>query len=165
MTRDEIRAAFAAADQRLESLRDAINASPEAALLSGEWRVRDALSHIAARSNSLPIAERWLERVAATPADQPAAIPDIHDVNAGQVRDRTGLSATQLIDEAIAGHRAVVDRLDALDDDLLARPIHIPARNIETTFAAFLVTAGPGHEGNHLNDIEAALAPAQESAS
>lgn len=156
MTRDEIAAAFRTADEHLESLRPRLLAHAELPLLSGDWRVRDALSHIAARSNSVPIAQRWLDRVDATvPGD--AAIPDIHDMNAGQVATRTGRSIDELLDEAIAGHAAAVQHARALDDALLTRPIRIHALNIDTTFGGFLVTAGPGHESHHLAEIEAAL--------
>lgn len=158
MTRDEIAAAFRTADERLEALRDRLVANGDRPLPSGEWRVRDALSHIAARSNSMPIAERWLAQVDSAPTEAAAAaVPDIHDINAGQVADRAGRSVSELIDEAIAGHRAAVQHAIGLDDAVLDRPIVIAARNINTTFGAFLVMAGPGHEGNHLAEIEAAL--------
>ena len=45
MTRDEIVAAIRAGDTRLTALRPLAAAHPETPLPTGEWRVRDALSH------------------------------------------------------------------------------------------------------------------------
>ena len=56
-TREAIVQAIRNADARSEALRERIIAAPAAPLAEGEWRVRDALSHLAARANPLPLIE------------------------------------------------------------------------------------------------------------
>ncbi len=160
MTRDEIVQAIEAATARLETLRPLAVQHAEAPLLSGEWRVRDALSHLAARSNAIPIMRRFLERADAAAAGQAAVVQDIHEVNAGQVRDRSGLSVNELIDEMVAGHRATIEAIPGLDDALLERSVPMGATGTIVTVAELVVRAGVGHEGNHLGDIDSAISAA-----
>jgi hypothetical protein len=158
MARDDVFRALQAADERIERLRPRIRPAPTAPLPAGEWRVRDALSHIAARGNALPVAQSFLERTeqaAAGGAPQPPF--DIHEINAGQVRDRSERSTDELLDELLAGHRATRDGLAALDDALLDRRFTVPFPPGDVTFADFLILAGPRHEGSHLDEVEAAL--------
>ena len=87
MTRDEIVEAIHAADARIEALGELARARPDTPLLSGEWRVRDALSHVAARGNPVP---RVLTRLneSTDAAGNPRPVRDIHEINAEQVRTR-----------------------------------------------------------------------------
>lgn len=155
MTRDEIIRAFRDADARIERLRPHVLAAPEAKLPTGEWNVRDALSHVAARADSLPTVRRW---AANAQSDQPRTQPyDIHEINAGQVRDRSSHSAGDLLDEVIAGHAATVAGLDEIDDGFLAQRFKATFRPEEIEVGEFVAMAGPGHERTHLDEIDAAL--------
>ena len=60
MERIEVLQAIEDVDARVRALRARIEVNAEKLLLSGEWRVRDALSHLAARSNSVPNVVRRL---------------------------------------------------------------------------------------------------------
>jgi hypothetical protein len=155
VTRDEMMAAMEATNTRIEALRARLIDASETSLLTGEWRVRDALSHLAARANPVQRALRRMESATSGSAPQPAL--DIHDENAGQVRDREDLSVAGLLDEIAAGHQAMVADLAALDDATLERRFPVAFPPGELSLAEFVMRAGSGHENNHLTDIEAAL--------
>ena len=62
-TKDDIQEAFEGIDARIEALRDRIVAASEQQLtVANQWRVRDALSHLAARANGV---QRVLDRARA----------------------------------------------------------------------------------------------------
>ena len=67
-TRDEITTAIRDIDTRLAALRDRIIEGGDKPLLEGDWRVRDALSHLAARANGV---DRVLQRLRAWEAGTP----------------------------------------------------------------------------------------------
>jgi hypothetical protein len=154
VTRDEIAEAFRANDARIDALRGRILDRPEHKLLEGEWRVRDALSHLAARANPVP---RILERIDQGGDGAPPRI-NIDEINHGQVEERRNDSAADLIAELKAGHAAAVEALTDVDDELLALEIPLGFRPGTATVGEMLRMAGAGHEGTHLDQIEASLA-------
>jgi len=157
-SRDDFAAAVRQVDERLAALRAEILANPDKPLLEGTWRVRDALSHLAARANGVP---RVLARVEA--ADNPSAggsapAPrNIDEINAGQVDERSTRSVEELLDEIRDGHAAAVQAAAAIDDATLARSIPLGFRPGDATVGELLVMGGPRHDGNHLDQVEAAL--------
>src|SRR5690606_775479 len=155
-TRDDFIAAVRAVDDRIAGMREAILANAERPLLEGTWRVRDALSHLAARSNGVP---RVLARVEA--ADHPSAAPpaprNIDEINAGQVDERVDRSVEDLLDEIQRGHAAAIEAAQGLDDALLGRSIPLGFRPGDATVAELLVMGGPRHDDTHLDQIEAAI--------
>ena len=155
MDREEIASAIREADERLERLRPRLIEGADRPLPSGEWRVRDALSHLAARGNPVPRALARLEETTAEGTPPPA--PDVHAVNAQQVSQRADRDVAALLDELREGHRAALDMLPTLAADTLARRFAVPFPPGELSLAEFIVRAGPRHEANHLDDIEAAL--------
>ncbi|HRC62750.1 MAG: maleylpyruvate isomerase N-terminal domain-containing protein [Dehalococcoidia bacterium] len=159
MTRDEIIEAIRAADARLEALAPRIRDAGDRPLASGDWRVRDAMSHVAARGNPVP---RTLARLnqATDAAGNPQPVRDIHEINAEQVRDRTHADVDDLVRETRDGHRQALTDLEDVDDDVLERRLVVAFPPGELSVAEFIHLAGPRHEGNHLNDIEAVLGDA-----
>lgn len=157
MTRDEIVEAIRAADARLQALAPRIRAAGDTPLASGDWRVRDAMSHVAARGNPIP---RTLARLnqATDAAGNPQPVRDIHEINAEQVSDRVHADVDELIRETLEGHRQALADLEELDDDVLERRLVVAFQPGELSVGEFIQLAGPRHEGNHLNDIEAVLA-------
>lgn len=157
-TRDDFIAAVHNVDERLAALRDDILANPDKPLLEGTWRVRDALSHLAARANGVP---RVLARVEAVdnppPSGASAAPRNIDEINAGQVEERGDRSAEELLEEIRAGHAAALEAAAAIDDATLERSIPLGFRPGDATVGELLVMGGPGHDGNHLAQVEAAL--------
>lgn len=157
-TRDEFIAAVQQVDGRIAQLRADILANGEKPLLEGTWRVRDALSHLAARSNGVA---RVLARVEA--ADNPSATTtqqaprSIDEINAGQVEERQERSIEDLLDEIRNGHAAAIEAARGLDDAVLARSLPLGFRPGDATVAELLVMGGPRHDNNHLDQIEAAL--------
>jgi hypothetical protein len=155
MTREVALAALQAADERITRLRPRLAAAATAPLPAGEWRVRDALSHLAARANGALVLQRFLDQPAAGSAARPPI--DIHEINAGQVRDRGDRSVDELCDELLAGHEATRAYLATLDDETLARRLQVPFPPNEISVADLLIRAGAGHEGAHLHEVETAL--------
>lgn len=155
MTREEIIAAITAGTERIERLRPLATAAGETPLGTGEWRVRDALSHLAARGNPVPLVQTRVARAASGTPPRPN--PDINAINAGQVSERVQLSVDALLDEIVAGHKAAIQQVPALDDAFLAQMLTIGQTATELSVAEMLVRAGVGHEANHLEEIEAAL--------
>ena len=156
MEREELVAALRAADERLERLRAPIRTGAAAPLPEGEWRVRDALSHLAARGNPVP---RVLQRLAEFERGEAAPTADIHAVNAEQVRARQARDVDALIDEIRAGHREALVALEGIDAVTLQRRLAVNFPPGELSAAEFILRAGSRHEGNHLDEIERALQP------
>src|SRR5688572_25836852 len=85
-TREEITASLHQVNQRLETLKARIIDKPETHLLSGTWTVRDALCHLAARSNGVPNFITRVERAAqASPGAPITPLPNIDDINQSQI--------------------------------------------------------------------------------
>ena len=94
-TRTDIIEAIRLVDARLDGLQTRILEDGDRPLPEGTWRVRDALSHLAARANGV---ERVLMRLRAHEAGTPIAQPlSIDEINAGQVEERTSLGAADLL--------------------------------------------------------------------
>ena len=154
-TRDDIITAIGGVDARLATLRERIIAGDARPLAEGTWRVRDALSHLAARANGVDrVVQRLRAFEAGTPVAQPATIDEI---NAGQVEERRETSVTQLLDEIRAGHAAAIGALAHVDDATLAKTMPQGFRPGEAAVAEMIVRGGPGHDGGHIDQIEAAL--------
>jgi hypothetical protein len=156
MTRDEIAEAIGAADARIEALLPLVRERADQPLLSGDWTVRDALSHVAARGNPIPRVLRRLNQSTDAEGD-PRPVLDIHEENAEQVRTRSDRDVDALVEEARDGHREALKSLAEMDDAVLERCIPVAFAPGELSVGEFIVAAGPRHEGTHLNDIEAAL--------
>lgn len=156
MTRDEIIEAFEAVEARLGTIVPLARARPQSPLLSGEWRVRDALSHVAARGNPIPRVLTRLNEATESSGD-PRPVRDIHEINAEQVRTRAGQDVDELIEELQSGHREALRSLAEMDDEVLERRLPVAFPPGELSVAELIVRAGPQHESNHLDDIEAAL--------
>ena len=152
MTRDEVIKAVEEVDARVTALRARFEAQAENPLPTGTCRVRDALSHLAARSNPVPrvLARLELQRTAATPPPR----VDIDEINHGQVEERADRDIVAILDELQAGHRETIASLPP--DDVLAQTLPT-IQGDEVTIAETIARSGARHEMNHLNDIAAAL--------
>lgn len=155
-TRDEIVDSIRSVDARLATLRDRIIEGGDKPLLEGEWSVRDALSHLAARANGV---DRVLQRLRAWEAGTPYMPPQtIDEINAGQVEERKEATVAQLLDEIRAGHAAALEAISHVDDATLAREMPQGFRPGDAAIADLIARGGPGHDGGHLDQVEAALA-------
>ncbi len=153
-TKAEILAAIEAVEARVERLTPAILAHVEARLPEGEWRVREALCHLAARSNSVPIAQAAAERVR---ANQGWGSYNIDEENAGQIADRQRRTTQDLLAEIHQGHRAETAAVAAFDDETLNQRMPKFIRTGDMSMADLLLAAGPGHDNMHLDQIEKAV--------
>ena len=86
----------------------------------------------------------------------------IDEINHGQVEERHGSSAADLIAEIKAGHASAIEGLPGIDDGTLARELPLGFRPGTSTVGDMLRMAGAGHESSHLDAIEAALAGTPE---
>ena len=155
-TRDDITTNIRAIDARLGALHDRIIEGGDRPLPEGTWRVRDALSHLAARANGV---DRVLQRLRAYEAGTPFVPPQtIDEINAGQVEERRDASVAELLDEIRAGHAAALEALSHVDNATLAKEMPQGFRPGDSPIADMIQRGGPGHEGGHIDQIEAALA-------
>ena len=155
MTRDELAAAIKAVDERLERLRPRILAHGAQPLAEGTWRVRGALSHLAARANGV---DRVVQRAKATASGAPTAPPrSIDEINAGQVEERRDLTAEQLLDEIKSGHAAALVALQGVDDATLEQRLPLGFRPGDSSVAEMMFGGGPRHDQGHLDQVESAL--------
>ena len=154
-TREAITEAIRAADARGEALRERIIAAPEAPLAEGDWRVRDALSHLAARANPLPL----IEMVSALAESGGAPPPDDggEAMNAQQIAERADKSAAEILDEMHAAYEEAINGIAGLGDETLARRIKLPIMPDEIEMSDLVVMSMGMHVDAHLGDIEAAL--------
>ena len=154
-TRDEVVASIRAVDARLDGLKPRILAQSDAPLKEGTWRVREALSHLAARANGV---ERVAQRVRDTQAGKaPAAPRTIDEINADQVAERNTKSAAELLDEIARGHAAEIAAIGALDKALLEAMLPLGFRPGESAASDLMIGGGPRHDNTHIDQIEAAL--------
>ena len=149
-TREEIAEAIRTADARIEALGERIAAGAERPLPEGEWRVRDALSHLAATANPVPAI---LARAAAPGGEQAPRAG-----NEDQIAARAEASAADLVAETREGYRAALEALAGAEEAVLARSIPLGFRPGEATAGEMLHMLAAGHAGGHIDDIEAALA-------
>lgn len=155
MTKDEIATAIRKVDLRLRRLSASIATRPDAKLPEGEWTVRDALSHLAARSNSVPLATGLVESLA---KGEPLPIRNIDEINHGQVEERSSASVEEIIEESHRAHQSALEAVAALDEQLLTRMVPSFRGDGEISVAELVLAATAGHENNHLDQIEQALA-------
>jgi Mycothiol maleylpyruvate isomerase N-terminal domain len=155
-TRDEIAAAFTAADQRLTHLTPWILARPDALVPDGEWTVRDTLCHVAARADGVTVAIAFADMTPPSDAQSPPAI-EIDEMNRRQIAERRDRTIPDLLREIAAGHAASLQRLPTLDDHLLTREVRLRAVPPGTTVADLILLAGPRHEQAHVDLIARAV--------
>ena len=154
-TRDEIITGIRAVDARLAALHDRIIASGDRPLAEGTWVVRDALSHLAARANGV---DRVVQRLRLWESGQPYLPPQtIDEINAGQVEERRSAGVADLLEEITIGHASALAALEHVDDATLATAMPQGFRPGDAPIADLIVRGGPGHDGGHLDQIEAAL--------
>ena len=153
-TREAISETIRKSAARGEALRERIIAAPEAPLADGVWSVRDALCHLAARANPLPLIEAVSAMLQAEGAP-PAFDPDAQ--NAAQIAERADKSAAEILDEMHAAYEEAIAGIGALDDDALAMGFKLPGMENEIQMSDLVVMSMGMHVDSHLGDIEAAL--------
>ena len=153
-TREAIIETIRKSAARGEALRERIIAAPEAALADGQWSVRDALSHLAARANPLSLIEA-VSAMLQGEGEAPAFDPDAQ--NAAQIAERADKSVAEILDEMQAAYEAAIAGIDALDDETLGQGLKLPGMENEIHMSDLVVMSMGMHVDAHLGDIEAAL--------
>lgn len=153
-TREAIVDAIRGADARGEALRERIVAAPEASLPAGEWRVRDAISHLAARANPLPLIEA-VRTLSEAGGEAPAF--DVDAQNATQIAERAEKSAADILDEMHTSYADAIAGIEALDEEALTQSVKLPMTPNEIAMSDLLLMSMGMHVEAHLSEIEAAL--------
>ena len=134
----------------IDKLRDKILANPDAALPDGDWKVRDALSHLAARANPIPTLHK---RISEMNSDSEPLSTD--EANHLQVEDRSGASIEELIKECEEGFAAAQEDIPNISDEDLLQKVKFGDGEMHAVDIMYF--GGPRHFMDHLNDIEKAL--------
>ena len=153
-TREAIIETIRKSDARGEALRSRITAAPGAPLAEGDWRVRDALSHLAARANPLPLIAAVSAMLQAE-GEPPAFDPDAQ--NAQQIAERADKSAAEILDEMHASYEEAIAGVESLDEDTLGQGLKLPGMENEIQMSDLVVMSMGMHVDAHLGDIESAL--------
>lgn len=156
---DQIIGAIEDVDQRIEELWDRILANGDTPLAEGTWRVRDALSHLAARGNGVARVMARARALKDPNAPQPPAPRSVDEINADQVAERSSKSVRELLDEIIAGHAAAIDAVREVDRMELREMIPQGFQPGEIEVGDSIIRGGPRHDHGHLDQIEAVLPP------
>jgi hypothetical protein len=159
-TKDEVIAAIEASDARVQALAPALLAHGQARLPDSDWDVRQALCHVAARANAVPLSTGLVQRVLAArakgqPLDLRAARAG--DINQAQLDERRERSVADLLAEIQAGHQAAIVAVRALSPDQFDQSFPRLTGDGEMTLGDMILRAGSGHENDHLNHIERAI--------
>ena len=154
-TREEVVQAIHDVDARTQRLTAAIVARGDASVYDGGWTVRDALSHVAARSSGARMLG-LLDTLRET-GEFRRGVTNIDEINHGQVEERLDLAVPQLLEEIAAGHRAALAAIGGIEPELLAKTIPNFRGDGEMTVADLFILGIANHENNHLNDIERAV--------
>ena len=149
--RDQIAEGLRTSLERVRAISEELVAGGERPLLRGEWRIRDALSHLAARSNPVALAR---QRIAEQGQERTLTVDEI---NHGQVEERSDLSVAELVDEILSGCEAALSELDDLSDEFLEQTVKVNFGPGEMAAGAIVLFGGPRHFLEHLGDIEEAL--------
>jgi hypothetical protein len=154
----EICAGLHEVNRRLQALTPRILAKLDAPLLAGEWRVHDALCHLAADSNWVPHVLGRVEAARAGRGQELRAGFDLDAFNRRRIERRRLRQPRRVIDEALAGHAAAATAIAAIDAGTLAvviadAPFGPPAPAVQVLRSCTWL-----HARDHLDDIEKALA-------
>jgi hypothetical protein len=157
-TREEIVAELRRVNERLDSLTPLLLARPETRLPEGTWTVHDAVCHLAADGNAVPRFLARIERIdQGLPLRPEGWTPAVMDAqNEEGIAKRKGLPLTDVLREVREAMDADIERVNQIDDALLAR--EIPSmRGVISPASDQLRFTTSGHPHVHLDDIEKAL--------
>jgi len=160
-TKEEVITALEASETRVDRLAPVLLAHPDAKLIDSEWTVWQALCHVAARANALPLAARLAERIRAAQAEgQPINWRGSNrgvDINQGQIDERQGHAVPDLLSEIHAGHQAALAGVRELSVEAWDQRFPRFTGEGEMTMGELILLSGSGHENSHLDQIEKAI--------
>ena len=131
-------------------LKDKILANPDTPLPEGEWKVRDAVSHLAARANPIPTLHKRISEM--NSESEPLSTDEANHL---QGEDRKGLSIEELIKEGEEGFAAAQADIPNISEEDLNQKVKFGDGEMHAVDIMYF--GGPRHFMDHLNDIEKAL--------
>src|SRR5579859_1657250 len=163
-TKEDVITALETSEARVDRMAPSLLAHPEVKLIDSEWNVRQALCHVAARANALPLATRLAQAaLAAKAAGQPLNLGGAGrqtDINQAQLDERQGRGVADLLSEIHAGHQAAISGVRELSPETFDQRFPRFRGEGEMTVGELILAAGSGHENSHLYLIEQAIAQA-----
>jgi len=161
-TKEEVISAIEAADARIKNLAPALLAHGPDPLPDSEWDVREALCHVAARANPVPLSlsimQRMLVATAQTqPFDPRAAANRGAAINQTQLDERMDRSVEEVLAEIQTGHQTALATVREMPQDQFDQSFPRVTGDGETSLGEMILRAGAGHEKEHLDQIERAL--------
>ena len=164
-TKDDVITAIETSETRVNGLAPALLANAEARLPDdSEWNVRQALSHVAARANPVPLAIGIARRVQAAQGQGSAAdrrgSTRPADINQAQIEERLNLGVAELLAEIHSGHQAALAGVREMPQDLFDQRVPRFTGEGDQSLGELILRAGSGHENEHLDQIEQAIANA-----
>ena len=161
-TKDEVISAIETADARVKALTPALREHGADRLPDSEWDVREALCHVAARANAVPLSLSIMERMLTAtgqpqPLDPRAAASRSAAINQAQLDERMDRSLEEVLSEIETGHQAAIATVRAMPQDEFDQRFQRVTGDGDTSLGEMILRAGAGHEKEHLDQIERAL--------
>jgi DinB family protein len=161
-TKDEVISAIETADARVKALTPALREHGADPLPDSEWDVREALCHVAARANAVPLSLSIMQRMLSAtgqtqPLDPGAAARRSAAINQAQLEERMDRSMDQVLAEIEAGHQAAIATVRDMPQTEFDQRFQRVTGDGDTSLGEMILRAGAGHEKEHLDQIERAL--------
>jgi hypothetical protein len=161
-TKEDVISAIEAADARVKQLAPALLAHGPDRLPDSEWNVREALCHVAARANPIPLSLTIMERMLVATAqgqklDVRAVSNRTADINQGQLDERMDQTVEEVLAEIEAGHQTALAAVRDMPQEQFDRRFPRVTGDGETSLGEMILRAGAGHEKDHLDQIVNAL--------
>ena len=161
-TKDEVISAIEAADARMKALAPALLAHGPDRLPDSEWDVRQALCHVAARANPVPLSLTIMQRMLVASAQ--GQKPDFRggavrgaEINQAQLDERMDRSVAEVLAEIETGHQTALATVREMPQDEFDQRFPRVTGDGETSLGEMILRAGAGHEKEHLDQIVNAL--------
>ena len=120
------------------------------------WSVREVFAHLASMGASPSFFIGMAQRAASGGAGGGGGF-DIDAFNKQQVEMRQDRSMAELLAEFRKGHEQGITLIDTTPDDVLEKKLPDPFRGGMSTPLEMIQGSCSGHEGEHLDEVEAVL--------
>jgi hypothetical protein len=162
--KEDVLRALARSESRIDDMAPALVRHADDPLVDSEWTVREALCHVAARANAVPLANRIAQLMLAAQAEGQApnfgGAGRATDINQAQLDERNDLTVAALLVEIHAGHQAAMAEVQAMPQETFDLRFPRVMGEGDMSLGDMILQAGSGHENNHLDHIERSLAQA-----
>ena len=160
-TKDDVISAIETADARVKALAPALLAHGPDHLPDSEWNVREALCHVAARANPVPLSLSVMQRMLVASAQglktEWRGGSRGAEINQTQLVERMDRSVADVLAEIQTGHQAAIATVREMPQEQFDQRFPRVTGDGETSLGEMILLAGAGHEKEHLDQIENAM--------